>query len=88
VQAARLLNRVMPVYPPLARANRITGVVMLTAIISADGLIRELRVASGHPLLVPAAVQAVRQWTYRPTLLNGVPVEVITTIEVNFKLGQ
>lgn len=88
VQAAKLIRQVTPVYPPLARQARISGVVRLEAIIDRAGAIRSLQVVSGHPLLVPAAVEAVRQWTYRPTLLNGEPVEVLTEIEVHFKLGD
>ncbi|HKW98976.1 MAG TPA: energy transducer TonB [Bryobacteraceae bacterium] len=88
VQAAKLMHQVTPVYPPLARQARISGVVRLEAIIDRAGAIRSLQVVSGHPLLVPAAVDAVRQWTYRPTLLNGEPVEVLTEIEVHFKLGD
>jgi protein TonB len=87
VQAARLVHRVDPVYPALARQMRIAGTVELTGVIGTDGQIRELRVVSGHPFLVHAALEAVRQWVYRPTLLGGVPVEVITTITVLFRLN-
>ncbi|MBZ5537787.1 MAG: energy transducer TonB [Acidobacteriia bacterium] len=87
VQQAKLIYAPTPVYPPLARSNHIQGAVVLEAIISRDGMVQDLKVESGHPLLVPAAVDAVSQWRYRPTLLNGQPVEVITTITVNFKLG-
>ena len=86
VQAARLLHRVTPVYPSLARQARIGGVVRLRAIISEDGAVRRLEVLSGHPLLVGSAVEAVKRWLYRPTLLNGRPVAVITRIDVNFRL--
>ena len=88
VQAAKLLNQVMPVYPPLAKQARIAGTVRLEAVIGLSGMIQSLQVTSGHPLLTQAALDAVRQWVYRPTLLNGVPVEVLTQIEVNFKLGE
>jgi len=88
VQAARILNRVQPVYPPLARQTRISGTVRLHAIISKDGSIQQLEVISGHPLLQQAALDAVRQWRYQPTLLNGEPVEVDTTIDVIFSLNQ
>jgi protein TonB len=88
VQAARIVNRVQPVYPPLARQTRISGTVRLHAIISKDGTIKELEVTSGHPLLQQAALDAVRQWRYQPTLLNGEPVEVDTTIDVIFSLNQ
>jgi TonB family protein len=84
VQAARILNRVQPVYPPLARQTRISGTVRLHAIIGKDGTIQSLEVMSGHPLLQQAALDAVRQWRYQPTLLNGEPVDVDTTIDVIF----
>jgi len=87
VQSAKLANQARPVYPPLARQARIQGTVKLEAVISKDGTIEELKVVSGHPLLIQAALDAVKQWRYQPTLLNGVPVEVITTIDVNFTLG-
>jgi periplasmic protein TonB len=88
VQAAMLVNRVQPQYPPLARQTRISGTVRLHAIISKDGSVQQLEVVSGHPLLVQAALDAVRQWKYRPTTLNGEPVEVDTTIDVIFSLNQ
>jgi len=88
VQQAKLIRQPKPVYPPLARQARIQGTVRLTAIISKDGTIQSLQVVSGHPLLVPAALEAVKQWIYQPTLLNGEPVEVITQIDVNFTLSQ
>jgi len=88
VQMAKLLRKVIPVYPQLARSARISGVVRLIGIIAKDGTIQNLQVVSGHPLLTQAAVEAVRQWVYKPTLLNGTPVEVIAPIEVNFTLGQ
>ncbi len=88
VQAAKIINRVQPVYPPLARQTRISGTVRLHAIIAKDGTIQQLEVVSGHPLLQQAALDAVRQWRYQPTLLNGDPVEVDTTIDVIFSLNQ
>jgi protein TonB len=88
VQQAKLVRQPHPVYPPLAKQARISGVVKLSAIISKDGTIQKLEVISGHPLLVPAALEAVKQWVYQPTLLNGEPVEVITQIDVNFTLSQ
>jgi len=88
VQAARIINRVQPVYPPLARQTRISGTVRLHAIIGKDGTIQQLEVMNGHPLLQQAALDAVRQWRYQPTLLNGDPVEVDTTIDVIFSLNQ
>lgn len=81
-----LIREVRPQYPALARSARIQGVVVLQATIGKDGTIQNLRLLSGHPLLVPAAVEAVRQWRYRPYLLNTEPVEVDTTIQVNFTL--
>jgi protein TonB len=83
-----LLTQVKPVYPPLAKQARIQGVVLLEAVISKDGAIDNLRVISGHPLLTQAAIDAVKQWRYKPTLLNGEPVEVVTTITVNFAFSQ
>ncbi|MGC9971407.1 MAG: energy transducer TonB [Bryobacteraceae bacterium] len=88
VQSANLLEKVDPVYPPLAREARIQGTVRFTAIIGRDGHVQNLQLISGHPLLVPAAQEAVRQWVYRPTLLNGRPIEVITSVEVNFVLTE
>ena len=87
VQAAKLIFAPKPEYPPMARLVRIQGTVRLEAVISADGRIQNLQVLSGHPLLVNAALQAVAQWRYQPTLLNGEPVEVQTEIDVNFILG-
>jgi len=88
VTAARLQNKVTPVYPPLARQTRISGTVRLHAIIAKDGTVQQLEVLSGHPLLVQSALDAVRQWRYQPTLLNGEPVEVDTTVDVIFSLNQ
>ncbi len=87
VQAALIMNRVQPQYPPLARQARVSGTVKLHAIIAKDGTVQELQVISGHPLLIQAALDAVRQWRYRPTLLNTEPVEVDTTIDVIFTLN-
>jgi protein TonB len=88
IDPGKILNRVQPAYPPLARMTRVQGTVLLEAVIGKTGLLEKLRVISGHPLLVPAALEAVNQWRYRPTVLNGEPVEVITTIEVHFSLNQ
>lgn len=88
VQDARIIHRVLPAYPPLARQAGIEGKVVFRAVISAQGLIRSLELVSGHPLLVRAAREAVSQWRYRPTLLNGEPCEVDTVIEVNFTLHR
>ena len=81
-----LIYRVQPVYPALARAARIQGPVHLRALISRTGTIENLHVMDGHPMLVGAAVDAVRKWRYRPYILNGDPVEVETQVTVNFSL--
>jgi len=88
VQQANLIRQPKPVYPPLAKQARIQGVVRFNAIIGKDGTIQNLTLISGHPLLVPSAQEAVKQWLYKPTLLNGEPVEVATVIDVNFTLSQ
>ncbi len=88
VQQAMLVYQLKPAYPPLARAARISGTVVLQATIGKDGTIQNLQLMSGHPLLTQAALAAVAQWRYRPTLLNGEPVEVATQIMVNFVLSQ
>lgn len=88
VTAASLINRVPPVYPEIARAERLSGTVRLHAIIDKQGSVRELRVISGRCSLARASVDAVRKWRYRPTLLAGQPVEVDTTIDVIFSLNQ
>ena len=88
VVAAKKINDIRPTYPPLARQTRIQGTVKLHAIIAKDGTIQQLEVISGHPLLVQAALDAVRQWRYQPTMLNGDPVEVDTTVDVIFSLNQ
>jgi protein TonB len=86
VQAANLIYQVKPVYPPLARTTRTQGIVVLEAVISKNGSIDSLRVISGHPLLTQAALDAVQQWRYRPTMLNNEPVDVVTTVTVTFTL--
>jgi TonB family protein len=88
VQSIKLISKPVPKYPAEAKQARIQGQVKLVAIIAKDGTVRDLTVISGHPLLVPAALEAVRQWVYSPTLLNGVPTEVETEIDVNFTLAQ
>jgi protein TonB len=87
VQAGNLINKVQPVYPPIAKNARIQGQVVLQAVISKSGVVENLHAVSGHPMLIPAAVEAVKQWRYKPYFLNGEPVEVETTIQVNFTLG-
>jgi protein TonB len=88
VDAPRLIYRVEPVYPQLARTAHIEGVVKLRGVIAVDGHIAALALEGGHPLLAPAALEAVRQWRYAPTRLNDVPVELETTIEVTFRLNR
>lgn len=88
VENARLIFQPKPDYPPLAKMARIQGTVRLEAVISRDGTIQDLKVVSGHPLLVKAALEAVQRWRYQPTLLNGDPVEVVTEIDVNFTLSE
>jgi len=83
-----LIHRVEPSYPPLARAARVQGEVILTAVISVNGEIENLQLVSGHPMLVPSAISAVKQWRYKPYLLNGEAVEVETTITVIFSLSS
>ena len=84
---ANLLHKVQPSYPTLARQARVQGTVELRAIISKAGTIENLVVVRGHPMLAPAAIDAVRQWRYRPYLLNNEPIEVETEITVNFVLS-
>ena len=87
VQSGLLIRKVQPTYPPLARQARIQGQVVLQAQISKTGDIENLQLVSGHPMLAPAAIEAVKQWKYKPYLLNGEPVEVETTVQVNFSLA-
>jgi protein TonB len=82
-----LVRRVDPVYPPLARQARISGTVVLRALIGTDGSIENLTLVSGHPMLAPAAIEAVKQWKYEPFLLNGQPSKVETEVTVNFALS-
>ncbi len=88
VTKGMLIRRIEPVYPTLARSARIQGDVVLSAIIDTNGQIQNLQLVSGHPMLVPAAISAVKQWRYKPYLLNGQPVEVETTITVIFTLSS
>ncbi len=87
VSQGLLIRKVPPSYPPLARQARIQGVVILQAQISKEGNIQNLQLISGHPMLAPAAIEAVKQWKYKPYLLNGEPVEVDTQVQVNFTLA-
>jgi protein TonB len=82
-----LITTILPVYPPLARQAHVQGTVVLDADISKDGIIEKLRTISGHPMLIPAAVDAVKQWRYKPYVLKGEPVAVNTQIIVNFTLS-
>ena len=86
--AARIISSGAPRYPTLARQTRVSGTVRLHAIIGKDGSVQKLELISGHPLLVQSALDAVRQWRYQPTLLNGEPALVDTTVEVIFSLNQ
>ncbi len=88
VQQANLVNKVTPVYPAQAKQDRVQGTVQLEVIIDKEGRVESVSVLGGPDPLVQAAVDAVKQWTYRPTLLNGEPVEVQTTVTVNFTLAQ
>jgi len=88
VQQAKLVRQPRPEYPPLAKQARISGVVSLQVLIGTDGTVKNIGVISGHPLLIPAALDAVRQWQYQETLLNGQPVEVLTQVDVNFSLSD
>ncbi len=88
VLMGRLVQRIEPVYPRVAIQMRISGEVQLEAVVGTGGRVRDLQVKSGHPLLVRAALDAVRQWVFQPTLLNGVPVEVSAPVSVTFRLGQ
>jgi TonB family protein len=88
VAAVNLIGKVQPVYPQLAKQARVQGSVHFTAIIGKDGHVQDLQLIGGHPLLVQAAQDAVKQWVYKPTLLNGEPVEVTTQIDVNFTLSD
>ena len=86
VQSANLIHHVNPTYPALALESRIQGIVKFRAVIATDGKVRNLQLVSGHYLLGPSAREAVTQWVYKPTLLNGTPVEVQTEVDVNYML--
>jgi TonB family protein len=87
VMSVHLLKRVPPVYPPLARQARIQGTVILKVLINKSGEVANIQLVSGHPMLAPAAIEAVKQWKYDPYLLNGEPIEVLTNVAVNFTLA-
>ena len=82
------MTKVTPAYPPLAKQARVTGTVSLAVDIGKDGVVLNVELISGHPLLADAAISAVKQWVYKPTLLNGEPVEVSTMVDINFTLAQ
>jgi protein TonB len=88
VSKALLIKRVEPHYPDRARQNRLQGLVVLKALIDANGEVRDLTLVSGHPFLAPAAAEAVKDWKYKPYLLNGQAVEVETQVVVNFRLSR
>jgi TonB family protein len=81
-----MTKKVSPVYPPLARQARIQGLVVMKVLISKTGDVENIQLVSGHPILAPSAIEAVKQWKYKPYLLNGEPVEVETNVTVNFTL--
>jgi protein TonB len=87
VTSGLLVRKIQPTYPPLAKQARISGSVVLQAVIGKDGTIQNLRAVSGHPMLIQSAIDAVRQWKYKPYFLNGEPVEVDTQVTVNFTLA-
>ena len=86
IKTPQKTNDVKPVYPPIAQSARVQGIVIIEATIGPDGRVRDAKVLRGQPLLNEAALEAVRQWRYTPTLLNGVPVPVIMTVTVTFTL--
>jgi protein TonB len=88
VQAQNIISKVAPVYPPEAKQAGTQGTVQLSVVVGTDGKVESLNALSGPDVLVQAAVEAVKQWVYKPTLLNGQPVEVLTTVDVNFTLSQ
>jgi TonB family protein len=81
-----LLRKVAPLYPPLARQARIQGTVVLSIVINKDGEVRDTKLVSGHPMLAPAATEAVKQWRYKPYISDDKPVEVETVVRVNFRM--
>jgi protein TonB len=87
-QQKKLVKKVTPKYPPEAKAKGIQGTVKLEAVIDREGAVADLKVLGGPEELVPPSLEAVKQWKYEPTLLNGEPVDVITEIEVNYKLAK
>ena len=88
IKEPKKIKDAKPVYPPLAQTAKISGIVIIEAIIAKDGTIRDAKILRGMPMLNDAALEAVRQWRYTPTTLNGVPVEVVMTVTVNFTLNE
>ena len=88
IQQRRLIYNVRPIYPKLAKQAHIQGTVRLTALIGESGTVERLRLISGHPFLVKATFDAVKQWLYLPAMYNGVPVAVVTIIDVTFRMGN
>jgi len=88
IKEPKKIKDAKPVYPPLAQTAKISGIVIIEAIIAKDGSIRDAKILRGMPMLNDAALEAVRQWRYTPTTLNGVPVEVVMTVTVNFTLNE
>jgi TonB family protein len=87
IKEPMLIKKVPPVYPPIAQSAGVTGVVIVEALIDFDGSVREARILRSVALLDQAALDAVRQWVFQPTVLNGAPVQVVMTVTVNFSLG-
>jgi TonB family protein len=87
-QRTYLVRKVAPVYPPLARQARIQGTVTLRIVINKSGDVGNIQLFSGHPMLAPAAIEAVKHWKYQPYLVEGLPVEFETQVQINFKLGK
>jgi TonB family protein len=83
-----LISKVNPVYPPLARQARIQGTVVMKVAIGTSGDIQHIQLVSGHPMLAPAAIEAVKQWKYQPFVIDGEPANVTTTVQVNFTLAE
>jgi len=87
VRLGQVLHRAEPAYPAMAKAARFSGAVVLECVVGVDGRIHEVKVKSGNPLLIKAAVDAAWQWAYEPTQLNSVPIEIVTIMTFNFKLN-
>ena len=88
IEAAKLIFHPNPEYPPLAKTARVQGTVRLGVIIGGDGMVQDIKVLSGHPLLIESTIRAVSEWQYQPTLMGGKPVEVVTEVDVNYTLSQ